>query len=182
MRTLFHNKYRIETARYSNSDYNNGYFFVTFCTKNREHFLGEIIDNEMHLSEIGKYTLKTINETSIWHPYCSVVTYVIMPNHVHAIFYVAYKSTSDYNDKNVIDNDINVNQHMKDISHRKGKLSVAVGAIKSTVKRYANDNDLPLEWQSRFHDHIIRDANEFNHIANYIENNIFNWKSDCFGD
>ena len=182
MATLFHNKYRIETARYLKSDYNSGLFFVTFCTKNREHFLGEIINQEMHLSEIGKYTLKTINEVNIWHPYCFVDIFVIMPNHVHVLFYVVHDHSKDGNNANESMNDVAVNQYMQEISHRKGKLSVAVGAIKSTVKRYANENNIPLEWQARFHDHIIRNAKEYHYIYQYIENNVLNWKSACFWD
>lgn len=182
MATLFHNKYRVETSRYFNSDYNNGLFFVTFCTKNREHFLGEIVNQEMHLSEIGRYTLKTINETNIWHPYCFVDTFVIMPNHVHVLFYVVHDPSEDKNNANESMNDTDVNQYMQEISRRKGKLSVVVGAIKSTIKRYANENDLPLEWQTRFHDHIIRNAKEYHYIYQYIENNVLNWKSDCFWD
>ena len=33
-----------------------------------------------------------------------------------------------------------------------------------------------LVWQSRFHDHIIRNTKEMNNIANYITKNIASWK------
>ena len=32
-------------------------------------------------------------------------------------------------------------------------------------------------WQTRFHDHIIRDAAELNRIVRYIDNNVANWDS-----
>lgn len=35
-------------------------------------------------------------------------------------------------------------------------------------------------WQSRFHDHIIRNDVSFNGIQNYIETNPENWKEDKF--
>jgi hypothetical protein len=35
-------------------------------------------------------------------------------------------------------------------------------------------------WQTRFHDHIIRNNDEYKHIENYIINNPFNWKDDKF--
>ena len=35
-------------------------------------------------------------------------------------------------------------------------------------------------WQSLFHDHIIRDAQSFVHIQNYIESNPKNWGKDKF--
>jgi REP element-mobilizing transposase RayT len=35
-------------------------------------------------------------------------------------------------------------------------------------------------WQTRFHDHIIRNSQEFERIQQYIENNPLNWKEDKF--
>ena len=35
-------------------------------------------------------------------------------------------------------------------------------------------------WQTRFHDHIIRDDEEYQRIANYIENNPTNWGMDKY--
>lgn len=35
-------------------------------------------------------------------------------------------------------------------------------------------------WQSRFHDHIIRDAQSFENIQNYIANNPVTWHKDVF--
>ncbi len=38
----FQNKYRIPSARANWHDYNGGIYFITICTKNREHYFGEI--------------------------------------------------------------------------------------------------------------------------------------------
>ena len=35
-------------------------------------------------------------------------------------------------------------------------------------------------WQSRFHDHVIRDEKSLERIRNYIINNPYNWKKDKF--
>ncbi|MCR5360974.1 MAG: hypothetical protein K6E73_03065 [Bacteroidales bacterium] len=64
----------------------------------------------------------------------------------------------------------------------KGWLSVAVGGIKSSITKFANANALSFAWQTRFHDHIIRDRDEMNRIAQYIENNVAQWESDEFYD
>ena len=37
-----------------------------------------------------------------------------------------------------------------------------------------------FSWQSNFHDHIIRNDELFQRIADYIRNNITNWKEDKF--
>ena len=180
MGSLFQNKYRIETARYFKSDYNIGYFFVTFCTKKREHFLGEIKNHEMHLSKIGVYTYDVIKKTPDLHSCCGIDAFVVMPNHVHLLIYVNYENDNREGMSDTNDN-LETNQKMREIALRKGKLSVIVGSIKSAVTRYAN-NDIYFGWQTRFHDHIIRNSKEYNYIFQYIENNVINWKSDCFWD
>ena len=42
----FQNKYRIPSARLQNWDYaSDGAYFITICTKNREHYFGEIVES-----------------------------------------------------------------------------------------------------------------------------------------
>jgi REP element-mobilizing transposase RayT len=51
----FQNKYRIPSARAPFWDYGcNAPYFVTICTKDREHYFGKIIDGQMQLNEIGQ--------------------------------------------------------------------------------------------------------------------------------
>nr|WP_311196069.1 transposase [Antarcticibacterium sp. 1MA-6-2] len=38
--------------------------------------------------------------------------------------------------------------------------------------------DPNFSWQSRFHDHIIRNDQSFHRISEYIKNNPSNWKED----
>jgi putative transposase len=40
--------------------------------------------------------------------------------------------------------------------------------------------NLPFAWQSRFHDHIIRNNESFQRISEYIKNNPANWSEDQF--
>jgi putative transposase len=69
-------------------------------------------------------------------------------------------------------------------------LASIIRGFKSSVttqvkKLYGNGdaNDItPFAWQPRFHDHIIRDAESFEHIQNYIANNPLNWMGDKFYD
>lgn len=46
---LFRNKYRTQTTRLKGWDYSSsGWYFITVCTKKKEHYFDEIIDAEMH--------------------------------------------------------------------------------------------------------------------------------------
>ena len=52
---LYKNKYRIKSTRLENWDYSSaGNYYVTICVKNRECLFGNIINDEIVLSEIGK--------------------------------------------------------------------------------------------------------------------------------
>lgn len=72
------------------------------------------------------------------------------------------------------------NEQMSAISPKPGSLSTVIRGIKSAVTRYANQNKITFSWQPRFHDRIIRDQNEMNNIADYIENNAINWNLDDY--
>lgn len=49
----FKDKYRITSARARWHSYDGGAYFITICTKDMEHYLGEIVDYKMILSDIG---------------------------------------------------------------------------------------------------------------------------------
>lgn len=62
----------------------------------------------------------------------------------------------------------------------KNTISSIVGSYKSAVTKYCNLLDLTMGWQSRFHDHIIRDDDSFLRISQYIRNNPSKWNEDLF--
>lgn len=71
-------------------------------------------------------------------------------------------------------------EKMKLISDKKGLLSVAIGNLKSAMTQYCHNSKQEFGWQTRFHDHIIRNQDEMNRIAQYIENNVTKWENDKF--
>ena len=104
-----------------------------------------------------------------------VLSYVVMPNHIHLIIAV-YKTKKKYQD--FIKNETDFNETMSYISRKCGRLSNIILKLKSGITRYALKKEIPFKWQERFHDRIIRDNNEFEIKDNYIKNNISNWKDD----
>ena len=55
-----------------------------------------------------------------------------------------------------------------------------IGSYKSAVTKYCNRIGLSFGWQSRFHDHIIRNEVSYERISDYIRTNPANWKGDTF--
>ncbi|KIA87798.1 transposase [Flavobacterium sp. AED] len=193
MNNKFQNKYRIPSARLKNWDYgNNGAYFITICTSNREHFFGEIVlvndENEMQLNEIGKLAERFWAEIPNHFPFVELGNYVIMPNHIHGILII--------NKKNIVDDivetlqcnvstvnateAINKKELMAEISPKSGTISTIIRSYKSVVTKNAHFIHADFEWQERFHDHIIRNSESFERMQNYIETNPEQWKEDKF--
>ena len=82
---LYHNRYRIPSARATWHDYNGGAYFVTICTRNMEHYFGEIIGGEMRFSEIGRWADECVKEIPQHNTYAEILQYVVMPNHIHIV-------------------------------------------------------------------------------------------------
>lgn len=61
-----------------------------------------------------------------------------------------------------------------------GNLPSVVRGIKASITKYAIEHYIEFAWQSRYHDHIIRNPLEMNRIADYIENNPMRWETDEF--
>ena len=63
----------------------DGFYFVTICCKNREMFFGNIKNEKMQLSEIGKIAEKFYLEIPNHFQFVKLDKFVIMPNHIHGI-------------------------------------------------------------------------------------------------
>ena len=203
MNEKFRNKYRIPSSRLKNWDYGkNGAYFLTICTKNREHFFGKIVtvenNNEMHLNEIGKLADKFWAEIPEHFPFVELGNYTIMPNHVHGILIIDKSNVVE----DVVDMSLRVetlkerlkerlqcnvsagngmkNEQMAKISPKRGTISTILRSYKSVVTKNSHYIHADFEWQERFHDHIIRNSESFERIQKYIENNVANWKEDKF--
>ncbi len=201
MSEKYKNKYRIKSARLANWDYrNNGIYFLTICTKDREHFFGDIEKAEMKLNPIGELAHKYWNEIPKHFSFVKLGEFVIMPNHVHGILIIEQNQNFDnVTNSNVVETlqcnvstrQCNVPTHqcnvptdkskkMASISPKPGSISTIIRSYKSVVTKNARKLHADFGWQSRFHDHIVRNKKSFHNISNYIINNPKNWKEDKF--
>lgn len=188
MQNKFKNKYRISSTRLQTWDYsNNGAYFITICTQNREHFFGNIQNGIMQLSEIGKLAEQYWVEIPNHFSFIELGNFVVMPNHVHGILIInkindlpLYES-ADTRQCLVSTIDSNTTIGSSRFQNQgKNTISSIVGSYKSIVTKMSRQIHSDFGWQSRFHDHIIRNSKSFNNIQNYIFDNPLNWKSDKF--
>src|SRR5690554_6060554 len=188
----FKNKYRISSTRLQNWDYRwAGAYFITICTQDRRHYFGEIQNGKMNLSNVGILANVFWYEIKNHTQNVELGEYIIMPNHVHGILILNNDENSVVETRHVGSVEAGhalplQNEKDKTIGQKRfqnpGKNSVSsiVGSYKSAVSKHANRLGYEFEWQSRFHDHIIRDKQSFSRITNYIINNPTNWKEDKF--
>jgi len=200
MADKFQNKYRISSARAVWHDYNDGDYFITICTCGRELYFGEIVNDVMMLNVLGQKLNELILDIPTHNPYAEIPVYQVMPNHVHLIVCIdeikmilsdCGADAMDCTDVNGTDaacrdeachvsTNTKPNEKMQKIADKCGLLSTAMGGMKSALTKYAHTNKIEFGWQTRFHDHIIRDGEEWNRIATYIENNPTKWVNDKF--
>jgi REP element-mobilizing transposase RayT len=191
----FQNKYRIPSARAQWWNYgNNAAYFVTICTQDRIHYFGKIAtEPQLIASELGQLAEKYWYEIPNQFPFVKLGAFVVMPNHIHGIVIIDKQDESDESGVLDLSDDI---QTRLIVSQQQQQQT---GGITGNFNPMLNEN-LPriirwykgrcafemrkikpgFKWQSRYHEHIIRNGEEYQRINDYIENNPLNWPNDKF--
>ena len=160
--TIHHRK----SIRYKDYDYSHsGYYFVTICTEHHKCLFGHITKSHMELNELGSNVNDCWLEIPSHFPFVTLKEYVIMPNHVHGIIVI--------NNQNDILNKLPKSGEIHGTSNTIGSI---IRGFKIGVSKYANQDI----WQRNYHEKIIRTEGMYEHIAEYIIKNPYNWKKDDF--
>ncbi|MCL2760036.1 MAG: transposase [Desulfuromonadales bacterium] len=147
--------------RLQNYDYSqNGAYFVTICIKDKHELLWIPAFVGAHsvrplLSDIGKVVEKAIMNIPQIYETVIIDRYTIMPNHVHMIAII-------------------------DCDHGRTLCAPTISRVIKQCKEYVTKQIGYSIWQKSFHDHIIRNEQDYINIAEYIENNPANWEIDRF--
>ena len=137
-----------------------GAYFVTICTRDRQCLLSRVTVGadarggpQLQLTDEGKIVERYILSAERMNGF-HVDSYVVMPNHVHILL------------------------RIDDGPPRASAPTVsdAVGALKRLVNRSLGRNI----WQRSFHEHVIRNANDYREIAEYIDANPAGWAEDRY--
>jgi REP element-mobilizing transposase RayT len=136
--------------------------------------------------------------------------FIVMPNHIHGIIIIGKNEFNsgemklNENSKSPGNWELNANAESnslrRDAMHRVStqstpqstpqsknafapqskNLASIMRGYKSAVTTYARKNNIKFDWHIRYHDHIIRNEEEFLRISNYIKNNPSKWLDDKF--
>ena len=150
-----------------------GAYFVTICTHERRNILCEIAPSEINtvgagvldrpqvkLSYYGVVAEKHIRQMDLFYDDLSVDAFAIMPNHIHLLLRISDNGRSG--------------------TPAPTKGNSAVARFVSTFKRFCNKEYGENIWQRSYHDHIIRDEQDYREIWEYIEDNPRKWAQDRY--
>ena len=155
---------RRKANRLAGYDYSQpGCYFVTICTKGREHLFWDRFDGGVGaafgrppLSQKGLTVEQEIRTLSATYSMVTVPKYVVMPNHVHLL--IRIESKEDGRPKAAPTLGCIINQF-------KGAVTKRVG--------------YPI-WQKGYHDHIIRTDADYLRVWDYMDTNPAKWREDCY--
>lgn len=178
----FKNAYRIPSARAPWWDYSwRGRYFITICTAQHACIFGNIRNGQMQPSPVGEIVLREWEQSFQIRAELFCDAFVLMPNHLHAIVRIEYPDPTTF-----VETHGRASLRVSDtgIAHRSARsVSSFVAGFKSSATKRINEfrNTPKISvWQSRFHDHIIRNEDEYHRIAHYIRTNPENWEKDKF--
>ena len=182
--TLYRNKYRIETTRLRGWDYSrDGFYFVTVCVKDRICLLGDVVGGLMKLNEYGKIVNDCWYDLPNHYSNIKLDAFCIMPNHIHCIIEIDNVGAALPIISGSVDTGFKPvsTTTTPPTSIKRHGLFEFVRALKTFSARRINELRKSAGknvWQSRFHDHIIRDDGSLQRIRNYIVNNPKSWDDD----
>ena len=181
----FKNRYRIPSARAPWWDYSwCGRYFITICTAQYECIFGNIRDGQMQPSPMGEIVLLEWEQSFQIRAELFCDAFVLLPNHLHAIVRIENPDQTTIETHGRASPEQTPAPTNRGIAHRSPRsISSFVAGFKSSatkrINEFRNTPKIPV-WQSHFHDHIIRNADEYHRITNYIRTNPENWKKDKF--
>jgi len=176
-----YNGYRSGNIRHDDRDYRRaGWYFVTICTGDRRLFLGRVQNGIVGLSAAGCVAAREWQRTPVVRPYVRLDAWIVMPDHVHGLIGITTDSPaysvdnpphspavdSSRRDESTATTE---NESTNEFRLHPHSLGAIIGRYKSVcIKQIRGDGRPEFEWQSRFYDRVIRDAEAFQAVRRYI--------------
>ena len=150
--------------RLNDYDYSQaGYYFLTICIEDKNDMLGEIVGDavlcvpSVNLNNTGKIVKEYLEKMNDNIENAFLEKYVIMPNHVHLLV--------------MLDNGT-----QRTASPTKAVIPRIIHGMKAVTTKYLKYSI----WQRSYHDHIIRNEQEYRKICQYIDENPAKWVEDKY--
>jgi len=154
-----------------------GEYFITICTNDKECLFGEIVEEDMKLSQIGAIVQRYWEEIPKHFPNVGLDAFIVMPNHIHGIIVI----TNSVGAIHELPLQGKLPLPMTKQQRRAMLLPKIIGRFKMNsakeINMFRNTTGSHV-WQRNYYDRIIRDEKELNNIREYIINNPLQWFFD----
>jgi len=179
-------KHHRRSIRLKEYDYaSEGGYFVTLVTYKRQRLFGEVVDGMMRLTVFGRIAREEWFETQRLRPNVELLEdeFVVMPNHIHGIIWL-HEDENELKDgygTGTMRNPSLVRAYrdtpLRSPSNTLGAIIRGYkGAVTTRINSLRHVKGEPV-WLRNYYEHIIINEKEYENIANYINNNPFNWGS-----
>ncbi len=145
--------------------FQEGWYFITICTKRRAYLFGHIVNEEMQLNEFGEIVAATWDDLSCYNPTIKLDAFTVMPNHVHGIIVIAGSKAGG--ETPPLQKTPTLGQIL---GYYKYQSTAKINALRKTASE-------PV-WQRGYYEHVIRDEESLNRIREYIIYNPQRWDLD----
>ena len=166
-------KRRRKQLRLKNYDYTQeGAYYVTGCTQNRECLFGNVRDGKMELNEYGKIVKQEWYKTGEIRKNIELDEFIVMPNHIYGIIIIA--GTCNVPQRN---------RNEKFGSSVSNSIPTIIKLFKSTTTKQINQRRNTTKksiWQRGFYEHVIRNEEDLNRIRQYVIYNPMKWEEDKY--
>lgn len=197
-------RHRRHSIRLKGYDYSQaGAYYVTIVTRDRANLFGEVVDGQMRLNELGHVVREEWLRSEHVRHEIRLDEFVVMPNHVHGIIWIAGESPSrqpppDDPQPGGEPQSAPVGAHSRaplPPSHppqpahgsqpppqrARRSLGSFIAGFKSIATTRINQlhgaPGTPV-WQRNYYEHVIRDERALNRIRQYIRDNPMRWDLD----
>jgi putative transposase len=177
-----------------------GAYFVTVCTKDREHLFGKIVNGTMLLNRIGDIVQQIWEELPGRFPNIALDLFIVMPNHFHGIIIISNAVNDNTvgagfpRPKHTDPNPGNVptlgagtggaaigGAGTAPLQGYKPSLGQMVAFFKYGSAKHINEyrkTPAAAVWQRNYYEHIIRSESKLNQMRQYILDNPAYWNLD----
>jgi len=172
---LFREKYRVASTRLPGYDYGqSGAYFVTICVRDRQPAFGTVEVPQagwdaafVQPTELGRRALAGWASIPTFAAFVALDAFVLMPDHFHGI--LVFDTNEPTGPPEPYENRF---------GPQRNNLASVLRGFKSGVTTFARVHGLAFAWQARFHDRIIRSADEWRRIRDYILTNPSRWEKE----
>ena len=156
-----------------------GAYFVTICTSDRRCIQSDVVVGDgvldvpnVRLSPYGKIVAETLQELEKTYAWLALDRYVIMPNHIHLLLRM-----EDFGPSRT---PAPTRETEGGPPRASAPTNSRLAALISTMKRFTNKRCGAQLWQRSYHEHVIRNEEDYRQICEYIDTNPTKWAEDRY--